>query len=107
MTLDDIRALVVSVDPTAAHYDSAHRKTDAYTVWREYQRTGLSADNKRPNKSWRFQIDRFTKTEGDAIAAALESALENNPFIAYDYQVDFEPDSGFIHHIFDCEAAGA
>lgn len=107
MTLEDIRALVVSVDPTASHYDSAHRNTDAYTVWREYQRAGLSADNKRPNKSWRFQIDRFTKTENDPIAAAMEEALESNPFIAYDYQVDFEPDSGFIHHIFDCEAAGA
>ena len=107
MTLDDIRALVVSVDPSAAHYDSAHRKTDAYTVWREYQRTGLSADNKRPNKSWRFQIDRFTKTEGDAIANALETVLDAHPAIAYDYQVDYEPETGFIHHIFDCEAAGA
>lgn len=107
MTLNDIKALVVSVDPMAAHYDSAHRKTDAYTVWREYQRTGLFADNGRQNKSWRFQIDRFTKTENDEIAAALEAALEQNPLISYDYQVDFEPDTGFIHHIFDCEAAGA
>ena len=107
MTLDDIRALVVSVDPSAAHYDSARRTSENYTVWREYQRTGLSADNRRANKSWRFQVDRFTKFEVDAIANALETVLDAHPAIAYDYQVDYEPETGFIHHIFDCEAAGA
>lgn len=107
MTLEEIRALVVSVDPQASHYDSAKKTGQAYTVWQEYQRTGMFADNRRPDKSWRFQIDRFTPSENDPIAAALEAALEASPFICYDYQVDYEPDTGLIHHIFDCEAVGA
>ena len=107
MTLDDIRALVISVDPFAGHYQSAHRPGMDYTVWQEIQRAGLRADNKMPCKAWRFQIDRYTKNEHDPVAPALETALEANPFVAYDYLVDYEPDTGYIHHIFDCEAAGA
>lgn len=107
MTLDDIRTLVISVDPNAGHYESAYRGGDSYTVWYEVQRAGLMADNKRPCKSWRFQIDRFTKDENDPIAAQLEAALEACPFVSYDYLVDYERDTGYIHHIFDCEAAGA
>lgn len=107
MTLEQIKTLVISVDPAAAHYESAHRGTDAYTVWFEVQRTGMFADNHRPDKSWRFQIDRFTKTENDPVAEALEAALDAAPGVIYDYLVDYEPDTGYIHHIFDCQGVGA
>ena len=107
MTLDDIRDLVIAIDPNAGHYDSAFRGRRSYTVWQEIQRAGLFADNKRPCKSWRFQIDRFTKHENDAIAQQLEEALEADPRITYNYVVDYEPGTGYIRHIFDCEAAGA
>ena len=95
------------MDPSAGHYESAHRPGQSYTVWQEIQRAGLLADNKRPCKSWRFQIDRFTKNENDAIAQQLEEALEADPRITYNYVVDYEPGTGYVHHIFDCEAAGA
>lgn len=107
MNLRDIQSFLVAVDPTIEHYESTHKNADAYTVWYEIQRSGLRAGNRFPEKSWRFQIDRFTRQEYDPVAAALESALENCPAIAYDYLVDYEPDTGYIHHIFDCEAAGA
>lgn len=107
MSLEDIKNLIISVDEHAAHYESAYKGQDAYTVWYEIQRAGLIADNGMPNKSWRFQVDRFTKTEFDVIAARLEAALTACPLIAFDYLVDYEPDTGYIHHIFDCEAAGA
>lgn len=107
MTLDDIRALVISVDRFAGHYQSAHRPGASYTVWQEIRRAGLRADNTMPDKSWRFQIDRYTKDEFDPVAPALEAALDADPRVAFDYQVAFEPQSGYIHHIFDCEAAGA
>lgn len=107
MTLDQIKALVIAVDPNAGHYESAFQGDDAYTVWYEVQRTGLFADNKRPGKSWRFQVDRFTKSENDPIAAQLEAALDAAPGVLCEYVVDYEPDTGYIHHIFDCEAFGA
>ena len=107
MTLDDIRTLVIQVDPNAGHYESAFRSSDAYTVWYELQRTGMFANNRRSAASWHFQIDRFTKSEYDAVAMQLEAALEAHPAIIYDYIVTYEPDTGYIHHIFDCQAVGA
>lgn len=102
MTLDAIKALVVSADPDARHYDSAHRKGEAYTTWREVRLLPWTTDDGH-EEAWAFQVDRFTKAEADAIAAAIRAALEAEPAVAYIYEVDYEPDTGYIHHIFDCE----
>ncbi len=102
MTISDIKALVVAVDPSAGHYDSALRTSTAYTVWREVRQLDLMADNGHET-GWAFQIDRFSKAEGDSIAAQIRTALEADPRVAYSYEVDYEPDTGYIHHIFDCE----
>lgn len=102
MTLAEIKALVVAVDPDAQHYDSA-KKGPAYTVWRENQLIGLMADN-RHQGAVGFQIDRYTRAENDHIAAAFAAALEDDDRVAYQYLVDYEPDTRYIHHIFDCEA---
>ena len=45
-----------------------------------------------------------TKTEDDTTAAAIFTALEARDDISFDYLVDHEDDTGYIHHIFDCEA---
>ena len=103
MTLDAIKALVVSVDPNAGHYDSAYAGSDAYTVWRERRLLDDMADDVH-HGARSFAIDRFTKTEGDAIAAALEAALEASPSVCFAHLTDYESDTGYIHHIFDCEA---
>lgn len=102
MTLDDIKAMVIAVDPSAQHYDST-KKGPAYTVWREYGYLPMTADQ-RHQGGISFQIDRFTRAENDTIAAAFVAALESDDRIAYEYQVDYEPETRYIHHIFDCEA---
>ena len=102
MTLDDIRQLVVSVDPNAGHYESAHRDGAAYTVWRELRALGTMADD-RHEEGYAFQIDRFTKAEGDTIARALFEALDADDRVAFEYLIDYEPDTRYIHHIYDCE----
>ena len=101
MTLYEIQAFVVSVDPEARHYDSAQRH-GPYTVWKEGRTLGMTGDGQHMG-GIRFQIHRFTKREGDRIAAAFITALEARDDIAYEYVNDFEPDTGYIHHIFDCE----
>lgn len=103
MTVQDIKALVVAVDPDAGHYDSAHQGTEAYTVWRELRQLPVMGDDRHVTEAWAFQVDRFTKSEGDAIAAALRDALEDDPRVAFAYTVDYERDTGYIHHIYDCE----
>ena len=102
MTLSDIKAFVAAVDPNAGHYESAYQGSQAYTVWRERTTLAMMADDEHQG-GFRFQIDRFTKDEGDAIAAAIETALDADPRIAYERLTDYEQDTRYIHHIFDCE----
>lgn len=103
MTVEEIKAIVVAVDADAGHYDSAYQGTAAYTVWQEIRPLPIMGDDGHATEAWSFQVDRFTQTEGDAIAAALRAALESNHRVAFGYRVDYEPDTGYIHHIFDCE----
>lgn len=101
MTLSEIKALVLAVDPNAQHYDSA-KKGPAYTVWRELRPLPFMADG-RHQGGIGFQIDRFTKAEDDPIASALFAALDEDPRVAFEEVIDYESDTRYIHHIFDCE----
>lgn len=102
MTLEEIRELVVSVDPEAAHYESARCGSAAYTVWREIRLLDLMAEDVH-QEGWSFQIDYYTKQENDPMAQAFRNTLDDDPRVAYAYLPDYEQDSGYIHHIFDCE----
>lgn len=103
MTIQDIKNLLVAVDPDVQRYDHDGSGTgDAYTVWYELSTGSLYGDGVEAG-GIRFQVDRFTKDEDDATAAALKAALEGSDGIAVDYRVDYERDTGYIHHIFDCE----
>jgi hypothetical protein len=100
MTLPEFSALLITADPTASHYDAD--RSGNYTVWAEYGTNDLHADSKKVESVWKIQIDRFTKIEYDPVAAAITDMLDEN-CIAYKYLVDYEPDTGYIHHIWDCE----
>lgn len=102
MTLDEIKALIAGVDPAARHYYSAADGRD-YTVWEETDRLPLVGDDHHIAEGWAFYVHRFTKQEGDPIAAALFAALDAAPEIAVSHTVDMEPDTGYIHHIFTCQ----
>lgn len=102
MTLGEIKALVLSADPTAEHYESSRTGRESYTVWQEVRRLAATADD-RHIEGWAFQVDRFTRDEGDQIAEALFEALDNSDRVALSYAVDYEQDTEYIHHIYDCE----
>lgn len=102
MTLGEIQELVTRADVNAGHYESASRDGSAYTVWREFRRLNLMRDDEH-DEGWRFQIDRFTKREDDPVVDALFRVLDGDDRIAYEYLVDYEHDTRWIHHIFDCE----
>lgn len=101
MTVEDIRALVLGVDPEAKHYHT-DKRGEAFTVWGEYQRTGQSAED-RHDYGWKFEIDRYTKDEFDAMPAQIEEALIAHPGVSYTYDVMYDRSFGYIRHIFDCE----
>lgn len=101
MTLEDVKALVLGADEDALHYQHA-RGRGAYTTWCETQRIRRTADD-TPELGWAFTVDRFTQTEFDPVAERIERVLLEAEGVSYRYAVDYERDSGYIHHIFDCE----
>lgn len=100
MTVRDIQQMIVQADPEAKHYYTSKDGRD-FTVWQEYERLPFAA-NDIMDAGWKFQIDRYTKQEYDPIAEAIERVLNEN-LIAYRYQVEYDPESGYIRHLFDCE----
>ncbi len=102
MTLQGFRDILLTADSQASHYES--KKRPNYTVWSEYGDDGLSADSIRQESAWKIQVDRYTKLEYDPVVDAIRAALDRDD-ISYEYSCDFEQDTGYIHHIFDCEVA--
>lgn len=103
MTWEEVTALILSADPLARHYDNDHTPGESYTVFRETGEHSLYGDDWEQDAVITFQVDRFTKTENDPIALALKHDLKSCPDVCCVYLVDFEPDTGYIHHIYDCE----
>lgn len=101
MTLGDIRTLIVSVDPAVRHYFSTETDSD-YTYWEETQRLSFMADGAH-EEGWRFYVHRFTRNEFDPIALRMFSTLDADPRTTVIHRVDMERDTGYIHHIFECE----
>lgn len=100
MTLQEFRDLLLTADPQAVHYKSM--KNVNYTRWQEFRDKALIADSVRKEKVWKIQVDRFTKDEYDPVVDLINSALDRDD-ISYEYLVDFEPETSYIHHIWDCE----
>ena len=101
MTVQDIKTMVLSVDPKAKHY-FADKKGDAFTVWGEYQRAGQGAED-RHDYGWKFEIDRYTRDEEDTVPDMIEQILIDHPGVAYTYQVYYDHTARYIVHVFDCE----
>ena len=103
MTIQEIKDILTAVDPDAQRYDHDRAGSgDAYTVWEEITPVGFYGDGQEQG-SIHFQVDRFTKEEDEPLAAGIRAALEEKDYITVDYRVDYERDTGYIHHIFDCE----
>ena len=104
MTRDEIKALLVTADPNIKHYFSMSN-AEAYSYWEETRRLPFMADDVHDtaNQAWRFYVHRYTRTENDAIAQAIFDALDADPRTTVRWITDFDHESGYIHHIFECE----
>jgi len=103
MTLSDLKNLLLTVGPPVSHYH-AHQQPDSYIVWAEYGAHHMNADNALRERAWKVQVDLFTRTENDPNRGKIQALLDRDE-IAYSYLVDYERDTGYIHHIWDCEVA--
>ena len=103
MTLREIKAVLAAVDPGVRFGWSMGTGAD-YTYWEPHGRLPLTADDRHVEEGWAFTVHRFTRREDDPVAPALFAALDGNPNIAVTWNIDTEAETGYIHHILDCEA---
>jgi hypothetical protein len=99
MTLAEFKNVLLAADATAEHNRTS--RTGNYTVWQEYGESALYADGVRTVVYKKIQVDRFTKTDLDPVVELIRTALETAGF-PYEYLLDYEQDTGYLHHIFDC-----
>lgn len=104
MTIDAFVKIVQSVDPDASRYQRLRKTTDkAYTVWSDYGTVTLKANGKPAGKAKKIQVDYFTFTEDDPKALQFYQVFSENDEITVLHNTDFELETRYIHHIFDCE----
>lgn len=104
MTTNEIQAFIAQIDPAAKHYE-VYTDGRNFTVWMEYERIVFYADDGQAEHGWRFEVDRYTKDEDDPIPDQLEKLLEDDDrVVVKPRRVMYDQRSGYIRHIFDCEA---
>lgn len=103
MTLSDFKTLLLTADPAATKWKGSG--TGNYTVWYPISFPKLMANGAAAETVKRIQVDRFTKLDDDSVVSAIDAALAGHDEVAHDHIVDFEEDTGYIHHIFDCTVA--
>ena len=104
MTVQEIQDILAEIDPEIHHYECATDGSD-FTVWMEYERIVLYADDGGAEMGWHFEVDRYTKTEYDPVVEALENLLMAHDRITVKpRRVQYDQQSGYARHIFDCEA---
>ena len=97
--LSVFKNIILKADPKATKFKGSGG--NSYTVWTPYSSDKTMADNRQDDFTWRIQVDRFTKKDNDPIAKAIYNELEQAG-IPFEYLIDFEEDTGYIHHIYDC-----
>ena len=103
MTLPEFRDLLLTVCPQVFHYEAAKAESD-YIVWHEAGTLSLMGDGESAESGTRIAVDFFTKDEYSPVQARLELVLGDHDEICLtDYAIDFEKDTGLIHHAMTCE----
>lgn len=93
--------IILQADPKATKFKGDNRNNDNYTVWSPYRIDKEMSDNTEEDIVYRIQVDRFTKIDNDPIAKLIYAKLTEYG-IPFEYQIDFEDDTQYIHHIYDC-----
>jgi hypothetical protein len=102
LTIEQFRDLLLTADANTSKFRSCANTN--YTVWAQYKKNSLEADGRQIETGWMIQVDRFTKTENDLVAPLIDKALNDHDDIAIlEYLIDFEKETGYFHHIWNCE----
>ena len=103
MTVTDIKNLLKAADPAIRRAESASMSGD-YTIWEQVAKGGFKADNAYDARKLSFEVRRYTHSEADAVADAIDAALNGCGDIAYTWQTSPIAGTSYIRHTFACEA---
>ena len=103
MSLDRIKAALLTVGVPVDHYEAAQRP-DKYIVWAEDGANALHADGRLSELAWTGTVDYFTKTEDDPNVELIWQALESVCACALN-SVQYEDGTGYIHYEWAFEVA--
>lgn len=102
MMMDNFVQILKAADPKCTK-NKGNGDRDR-TVWTPYQPITSEHDDVSEIVGYKVQVDRFTKTDNDPIAGAITAALLANTEIGVTIlPIGYETDTGFFHHIWDCE----
>ncbi len=92
-----IIAAHTSVTDAVSHYE--RMKSERYFVWQEDGAgDDVEAESRHAEKVTTGTTDLFTKTEFDPWAEDIERAFSDHGIAWYKNSVQYEEDTGFIHH---------
>lgn len=100
-----IKDILTSISENVGHYE-AFKVTDQYIVWAEDgEGSSVEGDNRKINQSIQGTIDLFTKKDMDPMAEEIQNALKENEISFYLNSVQYEDETGYIHHEWVWEVA--
>lgn len=99
MKLSDFKDILLKADPQLTKYLGTGKGD--YTVWTPGSIDRSMSDNCDEDKIQRVYVDRYTKIDDDPVVQAIWDELEKT-FIPFEYDIDYEVDTKYIHHIFTC-----
>lgn len=96
--LNKISDLLYSITPNTYHY-YAKDALDKYIVWAEDDESGAAySDDKKTDQIIQGTIDYFTKDEYDPVVREIQNKLTENEISWKLNSVQYEKDTGYIHH---------
>lgn len=99
--LERFKALLLTVDPNASRYFG--RGEGDYTVWAEYELSGLHGGDVYSEYKWRVLVERYTDKQDDIIARVIMNKLANADGVTFQYSLRRNNDQELIYHAWDCE----
>ena len=103
--LDKIKDTLLTVTQDVYHY-KALKKKDRYIVWAEDgSGNQLNANNARRQTTVTGRVNLFSKTENDEYIRKIEEAMIREKISFKLDSVQYEEETGYIHHIWDFEVS--
>lgn len=106
MTLQQLKTLLLTIGPPVHHY-FVSGQTGNYIIWAEDgPGSALYAEDRMDRHAIQGTIDYYTKIEYDPVTGQIEDALNGSDVSWYPGPVQYETDTGYIHHEYIFEIDG-